>query len=82
MFNSLFVYPFVKAVADVIATDVDNSLADFRPGEVILKSMSNQLKKSEIFKNDKCNYLADGIIKLYGLKEIEILLQLRTKSVR
>lgn len=74
VFNSLFVYPFVKAVADVIATDIDNSLADFRPGEVILKSMSNQLKKSEIFKNDKCNYLADGIIKLYGLKEIEILL--------
>lgn len=74
VFNSLFIYPFVKAVADVITTDIENSLADFRPGEVKLKSMSNQLKKSEILKDDKCNYLADGIIKLYGLKEIEILL--------
>ncbi|CEP09188.1 hypothetical protein [Parasitella parasitica] len=56
VFNSLFVYPFVKAVPDIIAADIDNSLADFRPGEVILESMSNQLKISEIFKNDKWNY--------------------------
>lgn len=74
MFNSLFIYPFVKAVADVITTDIENSLADFRPGEVRSKPISKQLKKSGILKDDKYNYLADGIIKLHGLKEIEILL--------
>ncbi|KAI8967942.1 hypothetical protein BDF20DRAFT_908219 [Mycotypha africana] len=74
VFDSLFIYPFVKAVADAIADESADSGADFRPGEAVLKSMSNQLKKSDIFKNDRCSYLADGIVKLYGLKEIEILL--------
>lgn len=74
VFDSLFIYPFLKAVADAIAASSNISRADLRPGEAKLKSMSNQLKKSELYKNDKCDYLADGIIKLYGLKEIEILL--------
>lgn len=47
MSNSLFVYLFVKVVADVIAADIDKSLADLRPGEVKLKLLSNQLKKNQ-----------------------------------
>jgi hypothetical protein len=52
VFDYLFIYPFLKAVANSIAADIDNSRADFCPSEAILKSMSNQLKKSEIYKND------------------------------
>ncbi|CAO3621285.1 unnamed protein product [Mucor hiemalis] len=67
VFDALFIYPFIKAVADIVANEIESTLADFRPGEVILKSMSNQLRKIEIFKNDRCNYLADGIIKLHAI---------------
>lgn len=36
--------------------------------------MSKQLKNIPLYKEDSHCYLADGIIKLYGLKSIEILL--------
>lgn len=48
--------------------------AGFRPGETQLISMGKQLKNIPLYKEDNHSYLADGIIKLYGLKNIEIVL--------
>lgn len=73
-FDSLFVYPFLEAVSESLAESVNWSKAGFKPGEAPLISMKNQLKNSELYKEETVTYLADGIIKLFGLKNLDILL--------
>jgi hypothetical protein len=64
----------LEAVAVSLAESVDWCKAGFKPGEAPLLSMSKQLKTLELFSDNSYSYLADGIVKLYGLKSLEILL--------
>ncbi|GAA5798331.1 hypothetical protein HPULCUR_003733 [Helicostylum pulchrum] len=73
-FNSLFIYPFIEAVATFVANTVTWSKAGFRRGEVPLQSMAKQLKSLEFYDEESHTHLADGLFKLYGLKGLEILL--------
>ncbi|KAI8889667.1 hypothetical protein K501DRAFT_315106, partial [Backusella circina FSU 941] len=73
-FNSLFIYPFLEAVNTWLKESEDWCKAVFRHGEALLISMNKQLKTIPSYKEDNHDYLADGIIKLYGLKNIEIFL--------
>lgn len=69
-FNDLLIVPFLKAVANAIANET-NSDAEFKMGEAPLIAMKKQLKD-----NDDANlYKADGIIKLYSLREPGVLLE-------
>lgn len=47
---------------------------DFKYGEASLLSMYKQLKTLELYKDSIHSYLTDGIMKLYGLKDFEVLL--------
>jgi hypothetical protein len=47
--------------------------AELKVGEPVLKSMSKQLKELGLQVDDKSQYKADGIIKLFKMKEIEVL---------
>lgn len=48
--------------------------AELKVGEACLVSISKQLKELGIQDNERFQYKADGIIKLYDLKQLEILL--------
>ncbi|KAG1141016.1 hypothetical protein G6F37_005338 [Rhizopus arrhizus] len=48
--------------------------ADFVKGQPILESMTKQLKALGHFVDDKSQYKSDGLVKLFGLKEIELVL--------
>ncbi|KAG1449113.1 hypothetical protein G6F46_001409 [Rhizopus delemar] len=72
VFNQLFVYPYLEAVARSVKDH--KCKADFIHGEVYLDSMTKQLKSLGCYINDKFQYKADGLIKLYGIKKLEILL--------
>lgn len=65
------IFPFLKAVAEALPSSCK---AEFEVGETPLIAMEKQLKDE-----DDALYHADGILKLYGLKELEILL-LETSS--
>ncbi|KAG0934809.1 hypothetical protein G6F57_011588 [Rhizopus arrhizus] len=70
-FNSLLIYPFLEAIANGVT--VNHCGAELKVGEPVLKSMSKQLKELGLQLHDKSQYKADGIIKLFKMKEIEML---------
>ncbi|KAI7900366.1 uncharacterized protein BX663DRAFT_532465 [Cokeromyces recurvatus] len=71
-FSSLFIYSCLIAVTRGVT--LNDCLANFKPGEAHLESMSRQLNALDSRNNDKGEYKADGIIKLYRMKKIELLL--------
>ncbi|CEG82389.1 hypothetical protein RMATCC62417_16464 [Rhizopus microsporus] len=68
-FNDLLIVPFLKAIANVIAKETSSG-AEFKVGEAPLIAMKKQLKNDD----DVNLYRAYSIIKLYSLRELEILL--------
>lgn len=68
-FNDLLIIPFLNAVANVIAKETSSG-AEFKMGEAPLIAMKKQLKDDD----DVNLYRADSIIKLYSLRELEVLL--------
>jgi hypothetical protein len=78
-FNNLFLFPFFRAVAATIATELENTKTDFCDGEVYLESMSKQLRILNMLNDDRNQYKADGLIKMYGYKNLEVAL-LETSS--
>lgn len=75
VFNDLLVFPFLKAVSEAISECVQDSRAEFEVGETPLIAMKKQLGDTD----EATLYCADGIIKLYGMQEVEVLL-LETSS--
>ncbi|CEG78388.1 hypothetical protein RMATCC62417_13005 [Rhizopus microsporus] len=73
-FNNLLIFPFHKAAAITVGEET-NSGAQFKMGGVALTAMKRQTKGD----GNASIYLAGGIIKLYGLCELEVLL-LETSS--
>ncbi|KAI8097849.1 uncharacterized protein B0P05DRAFT_601512 [Gilbertella persicaria] len=70
-FNQLFIWPYLDVISKSIF--IHNCKADFAQGQPILKTMSRQLKKSNLYVDDKCQYKSDGLVKLFGFKELEVL---------
>lgn len=71
-FNQLFIWPYLAVVAKNIT--IHNCKAGFHSTQPRLESMTKQLKANGIFVDEKSCYKTDGLIKLYGLKKIEILI--------
>lgn len=69
VFNDMLVISFLKSVAKTAAENIKNSDAEFKVGETPLKAMMKQLNDEE----KSSLYKAGGIIKLYGMKELEML---------
>lgn len=57
-----------------VAAEIDSCKIDFKPGEATLEAMKYQVKATRICKDENYQYKADGLIKLYGIKKLEILL--------
>ncbi|KAG1631872.1 hypothetical protein G6F44_010886 [Rhizopus delemar] len=74
-FNDLLIFSFLKSVSETISECVENCKAEFEVGETPLIAMKKQLDDTD----EATLYYADGIIKLYGVKEVEVLL-LETSS--
>ena len=72
--NSLFLFPFLKAVATAISTELDSTKTDFCDHYVCLEAMSTQLKSLNVIVNDRTKYKADSLIRMYGFKRLETLL--------
>lgn len=70
-FNQISVYPYAKIIGKSLKANVK---PDFIQGQPILQSMTRQLKLSNLYFNDSSQYKSDGLIKLFGLKNIELLL--------
>jgi hypothetical protein len=73
-FNYPFIYPFLDVLAMTLTECVIGRKADFKYGEASSLSMYKQLKNLELYKDNIYSYLTDGIMKLYGLKDFEVLL--------
>ncbi|KAG1446285.1 hypothetical protein G6F46_011926 [Rhizopus delemar] len=73
-FNSILLYPFLRVISGVVAAEVNECKADFKDGEAQLESMTQQLKASGLYKDNKSQYKADGLIKMDGIKKLEIVL--------
>ncbi|KAI7906348.1 uncharacterized protein BX663DRAFT_189985 [Cokeromyces recurvatus] len=71
-FNGLFLYPFLKAVARAVSKELNSTKTDFCDGEVCLESMSIQLKSLNMMVDNRNMYKADGVIRMYGFKRLEI----------
>ncbi|CAO3692118.1 unnamed protein product [Rhizopus stolonifer] len=72
--NNLFLFPLLKAVALTVAAELGAVKTDFCYGEVCLEAMSTQLKALDMMVNGRYKYNADGLIRMYGYKNLEILL--------
>ncbi|EIE90024.1 hypothetical protein RO3G_14735 [Rhizopus delemar RA 99-880] len=71
---SILLYPFLRVISGVVAAEVNECKADFKDGEAQLESMTQQLKASGLYKDNKSQYKADGLIKMDGIKKLEIVL--------
>ncbi|KAG1165664.1 hypothetical protein G6F36_013251 [Rhizopus arrhizus] len=71
-FNQLFVWPYLDVVSKSFTIEGINS--DFVQGQPCLESMIRQLKAVNLYVDDKNQYKADGLIKLFGLNDLELLL--------
>lgn len=69
--------PFVDVIAQALSEF--NCKTDFVEGQPVLQSMTRQLKLSGLYHDNKSQYKTDDLIKLFGLKDIELLL-LETSS--
>ncbi|KAI8331866.1 hypothetical protein BC941DRAFT_463057 [Chlamydoabsidia padenii] len=74
LFNHTFIYPYLVAVAAASVSGYD-----FVPGETYLKSMTKQLVSIDKHKDERYQYKADGVFRLFEKKDLEILL-LETSS--
>ncbi|ORE07688.1 hypothetical protein BCV72DRAFT_241093 [Rhizopus microsporus var. microsporus] len=72
-FNQLFVWPYLDIIGKTIT--LHNCKSDFVQGQPYLKSMSRQLQACNLYIDDKNQYKSDGLLKLFGLKELELLLE-------
>ncbi|KAI9347086.1 hypothetical protein BD770DRAFT_446558 [Pilaira anomala] len=69
-FNDLLIYPFLKAVARSVAESKETAFPEFIAGLASLKAAMIQQLNSAF---GDTLYKANGIIRLYGIKQLEIL---------
>lgn len=66
----MLIYPFVKDVSKAASEDVKVSKTDIKVGKAPLKAMMKQLDNKE----ETTIYKTEGLVKSFGLKELEMLL--------
>lgn len=71
-FNQLFTWPYLHLIGKSINSH--DCKGYFVQGQPFLESMSHQLKATGVSVNEKSQYKTDGMIKLFGLKNLELLL--------
>ncbi|CAO3679486.1 unnamed protein product [Rhizopus stolonifer] len=71
-FNQLFIWPYLHLIGKSINSH--DCKGYFVQGQSLLESMSNQLKAAGVSVDEKSQYKTDGMIKLFGLKNLELLL--------
>lgn len=71
-FNQAFVWPYLDLIGKNVK--IHNCKGYFVQGQPCLESMSRQLKATGIIVDEKSQYKTDGLIKLFGLKNLELLL--------
>ncbi|KAG0938477.1 hypothetical protein G6F57_006685 [Rhizopus arrhizus] len=70
-FNQLFTWPYLHLIGKSINSH--DCKGYFVQGQPFLESMSHQLKATGVSVNEKSQYKTDGMIKLFGLKNLELL---------
>ncbi|KAI7900449.1 uncharacterized protein BX663DRAFT_517665 [Cokeromyces recurvatus] len=71
-FNQLFVWPYLNTTGRSIVTH--DCKSNFLQGQPVLESMNRQLKALNLFVDEKSQNKSDGLIKLFGLKNLELVL--------
>lgn len=71
-FSQLFIWPYLGIIAKSIT--ISNCNSEFESGQPLLQSMTQQLKANGIHSHEKSCYKTDGLIKLFGIKQLELLL--------
>lgn len=71
-FNQAFVWPYLDLIGKTLNNN--NCKGYFVQGQPCLKSMSRQLKATGVTVDETSQYKSDGLIKLFGLKNLELLL--------
>lgn len=70
----MLIYPFLEAIATYLKDSIAWTEAGFRRGEAQLQAMNKQLKTLPLYDGESHIYLVDGILKLYGMNDIELFL--------
>ena len=70
--NTVAIFPAAR-ICVIDYSKVGNFL-EFLPGEVFLQSMAGQLKKLDSYNEEFNGYKADGVIRVNGIKKLEIVL--------
>ncbi|GAA5802099.1 hypothetical protein HPULCUR_007559 [Helicostylum pulchrum] len=71
-FNQLFIWPYLHLIRKSLK--VHGCEGYFVQGESFLDSMTQQLKATGLYSDERSRYKTDGLIKLFGLKKLELLL--------
>lgn len=71
-FNQAFVWPYLHLIGKMLSNN--SCKGYFVQGQPCLKSMARQLKATGITVDETSQYKSDGLIKLFGLKNLELLL--------
>jgi hypothetical protein len=70
----MFIFSFLESVATYLDDSIAWFKAGFRHRKAPLQAMFNQLKHLEFYNEESRCYLANGIIKLYGMQNTNVLL--------
>ncbi|KAG1468825.1 hypothetical protein G6F56_003613 [Rhizopus delemar] len=71
-FNQAFVWPYLDLIGKTLNSN--NCKGYFVQGQPCLVSMGRQLKATSAIVDETLQYKSDGLIKLFGLKNLELLL--------
>lgn len=71
-FNQAFIWPYLDLIGKTLNSN--NCKGYFVQGQPCLVSMSRQLKATSAIVDKTLQYKSDGLIKLFGLKNLELLL--------
>ncbi|RCH84471.1 hypothetical protein CU098_006160, partial [Rhizopus stolonifer] len=72
VFNQLYTWSYLDLIGSSINTDECKRY--FIQGQPVLQSMGRQLKETCVLVDDKSQYKSDGLMKLFNLKDLELLL--------
>ncbi|RCH88661.1 hypothetical protein CU098_005447, partial [Rhizopus stolonifer] len=70
-YNQLLIWPYLEIIAMNVQTS--NCKSGFESGQPHLNSMNSQLKANGIHFDEKSFYKSDGLIRAYGIKQLELL---------
>ncbi|CAO3666788.1 unnamed protein product [Rhizopus stolonifer] len=70
-FNQLLIWPYLEII--VMSVQTSDCKSGFESGQPHLNCMNSQLKANGIHFDEKSFYKSDGLIRVYGIKQLELL---------